>query len=147
MFAQALATLSSALRSTGERDEGHRMMEQALVTLEAQQAWPALAEALCRKSFFFIVGGRPQEGIALARQALALAEQHDLVSVALQTRYGLIGHTMGDRFDAGLEQAAEAVALARERGDRPWERGVASLQVAALVMIGSWDEATALADT
>jgi tetratricopeptide (TPR) repeat protein len=147
VFAQALATLSSALRSTGERDEGDRMMEQALVTLEAQQAWPALAEALCRKSFFFIVGGRPQEGIALARQALALAEQHDLVSVALRARYGLIGHTMeGDRFDAGLEQAAEAVALARERGDRPWERGVATLQVAALVMIGRWDEATALAD-
>ena len=146
IVAHALATLSSALRVTGQAEEGDRLLEQALVTLEAEQSWAPLAEALCRKSFWLFVEERPQEGMALARQALVIAEAHDLASVALRARYSLVGQTLGDnRFEEGIDQAAEAVALARERGDRPWERAFIGLQVGGLVVLGRWDEATALA--
>lgn len=121
-------------------------MEQALVTLEAEQSWAPLAEALCRKGFWLFVEQRPQEATALARQALALAEAHDLASVALRARYSLVGQMLANnRFQEGIEQAAEAVALARERGDRPWESAFIGLQVGGLVVLGRWDEATTLA--
>jgi hypothetical protein len=46
-----------------------------------------------------------------------------------------------------VEEVQKGLVLARERGDRPWERGLLSQLIAPLVAMGRWEEAVAAGAT
>ncbi|MEA2423751.1 MAG: hypothetical protein QOH13_161 [Thermoleophilaceae bacterium] len=140
--AQALVLLAAAQMNTGVGDEAGLLFEEGLTTLETQQAWAPLAEALVGRAAFLTYRQRLQEGYGILRHALALAEEHDLPAVALRARFNLAGVALeADRFEAAIAEVNEGLALAHERGDRSWEYGLASQLLTPLVALGRWDEA------
>jgi class 3 adenylate cyclase/tetratricopeptide (TPR) repeat protein len=144
--AQALAAMCGVLTFAGAAGEAGPLFEEALTTLEVQQAWPALATALVDRAVFLVYSHRRQEGEGVLRQALELAEQHDLPAVALRVRFNLSALWLeGDRLTDAAEEVNEALRLARERGDRIWERALLSQLITPLVALGRWDEASTVA--
>jgi class 3 adenylate cyclase/tetratricopeptide (TPR) repeat protein len=145
--AEGLVALAAAMMAVGRRaEEAGPLVEEGLATLEAQQAWAPLAEALVARAAFLMVSHRLQEGVAVLRHALTLAEQHDLPEVALRARFNLAGVALSsDRFEEAVDEVNEALALARERGDRSWEIGLVSQVLSALAILGRWDECAAAA--
>jgi tetratricopeptide (TPR) repeat protein len=146
VHAQALAELGGVLTFAGVPEEAGALFDEALTTLEVEQAWPALAGALVDRAVYLVYRHRLQEGIGVLRQALVLAEQHDLPPVALRARFNLAAVSLeGDRLEETVEVVNEGLQRARERGDRIWERALLSQLVTPLVGLGRWDEAAAAA--
>jgi hypothetical protein len=107
-----------------------------------------LADALTARAAYLITRRRLQEGIGVLRHALSLADEHDLPRVALRARFNLAAVALeADRFEEAIDEAHRGLAVARERGDRAWERGMLSQIMAPLVAMGRWDEATAAGGT
>jgi tetratricopeptide (TPR) repeat protein len=145
--AQALAALAAAMMHIGDTpDNAGPLFEQALAPLEAEQAWPALADALVARGAYLLVARRLQEGIAVLRHALTLADKWDLPETALRARFNLAGVALSaDELEGALDEVNEGLALARERGDRAWEVGLVSQALSALSVLGRWDECMASA--
>jgi tetratricopeptide (TPR) repeat protein len=130
------------LALSGGLSDAGPLLEEGLRTLELHEAWPALANALVNRCIYLIYGGRREEGTGVLRQALALAEEHDLPAVALRARANLVQLLIErDRFDSALDEAKRALVIARERGDRLWERQVLAQELPSLFFLGRWDEA------
>ncbi len=71
-----------------------------------------------------------------------MAEQHDLPAVALRASLNLAQVSLErDRYEDAVTQLEEALAVARERGDRLWERSLSAHLVISLCVLGRWDEA------
>jgi tetratricopeptide (TPR) repeat protein len=146
--AEGLVELATAHAQAGDVDAAGPPLEEALTTLELEQAWPALAQALVARAVYLIYRRRLQEGIGVLRHALALADEHDLPRVALRARFNLAAISIeADRFEQAVEEVHKGLVLARERGDRPWERGLLSQMIAPLVPMGRWEEAVAAGAT
>jgi class 3 adenylate cyclase/tetratricopeptide (TPR) repeat protein len=140
--AEALCDLGAVLAFTGGLDEAGPLLEEGLRVLELQEAWGALANALVNRCVYLIYGGRRQEGTGVLRQALALAEEHDLPAVALRARANLVQLLIErDRFEQAVDEVRRALVIARERGDRLWERQLLAQQMPAFFFLGRWDEA------
>jgi class 3 adenylate cyclase/tetratricopeptide (TPR) repeat protein len=145
--AEGLAELASTQVLAGVMDDGGSLIEEALLILEDEQAWPALSSALITRAVYLVLSHRPEEGYAVLHHALAMAERHDLPQVALRARFNLAGIWIEhSRLGEALEELREGLLLARERGDRMWELQLYGQQVAPLVVLGRWDDAAALAD-
>jgi tetratricopeptide (TPR) repeat protein len=143
--AEALCDLGALLAFTGGLDEAGPLLEEGLRVLELEQAWAPLANALVNRCVYLIYGGRRQEGTGVLRQALALAEEHDLPAVALRARANLVQLLIErDLFEQVLDEVKGALVIARERGDRLWERQVLAQQMPAMYFLGRWDEAMSL---
>ncbi len=143
--AQALAALSAVIAFGGELDEALPLLEDALTTLEHEQAWSALADALVTRGVYLIWRGRQQEGAGVLRQALSLAEEHDAGSAALRAQINLTQLSLeSDQLERAVDQAHEVLAIARERGDRSVERKGHGLMVWPLTVLGRWDEAVSM---
>jgi hypothetical protein len=144
--AEALAELAITQIHAGVMDDGGALIEEALGVLEEEQAWPALTSALISRAVYLILSHRNEEGYGVLRHALYLAEEHDLLPVALRARFNLASISIeGGRLSEALDELYAGLQLARERGDRRWERALHGQQVAPLVILGRWEEATALA--
>jgi len=140
--AEALAELGRLLILAGEAEQAGPLIEEALTTLELEQSWAALSTALINRFIYLINIHRREEAVGILRHALGLAEQHGLSSTALRARFNLLAVSMEtDDFVRATEDAHEALALARERGDRNWERQMLSQLAPALCFLGRWDEA------
>jgi tetratricopeptide (TPR) repeat protein len=140
--AHALAALAATLLHAGKGEEAGPLFDDALTTLEAEQDWPPLVDALVARGAYLLSVHRLQEGIAVLRHALALATEHDLPGVALRARFNLAGIWIAsDRYEEAITETNEALVLARERGDRAWEYGLLSQVPAAYVVLGRWDDA------
>jgi class 3 adenylate cyclase/tetratricopeptide (TPR) repeat protein len=144
--AHALATMSVVLVLSGAADEAGPLYDEALTTLEAEQAWPELASALIDRAVYLIHRHRLQEGSGALRQAIVLAEQHDLPPVSLRARFNLGAVELeSDRLEEAVDVVQEGLRIARERGDRQSERLMLSQLVSPLVALGRWDEAMIVA--
>jgi tetratricopeptide (TPR) repeat protein len=140
--AEALAELAATLAFGGELDAALPVLEDALTTLEYEQAWGALADALVTRGIYLIWRGRLEEGRGVLRHAMTLAESNEAVDVALRARGNLAQVSLeSDRLADAVDEANESVALARERGDREFERKGRGLLVWPLETLGRWDEA------
>ncbi len=140
--AEALAELGRVYVLAGALDEAAPLLEEALNTLEENQSWPGLANALISRSVYLIFRHRREEGAGVLRQALALADEHALSTAALRARFNLAALSLEtDRLAEAVDQVHAALILARERGDRVWERQLLSQLFEPLVMLGRWDEA------
>jgi class 3 adenylate cyclase/tetratricopeptide (TPR) repeat protein len=142
--AEALAELAALSIFGGSVAEAGPPLEEALLTLELQQAWPALANALITRAVYVVNLHRYQEGEGLLRHALRLAQEQDLPTVMLRARYNLAALALErDDFEVAIEEVERGLRLARERGDRAHERRLLSQLVFPQYLLGRWDEAAA----
>jgi class 3 adenylate cyclase/tetratricopeptide (TPR) repeat protein len=143
--AQALAELSAVMAFSGELDDGLPLIEEALTSLEHEQAWAPLADALVTRGIYLMWRGRREEGAGVLRHALALADEYDATPAALRARMNLTQLSLEtDQVTRAVEQAQEVVALARERGDRALERKAFGFLTWPLAVLGRWDEAASV---
>jgi class 3 adenylate cyclase/tetratricopeptide (TPR) repeat protein len=144
--AEGLAELAATLVFSGALDEAGPLINEALTTLEEEQAWPALAHVLIGHAIHRMMEHRRQEAGGILRLALALAEEHDLPAAAVRAHYNLAAVALeGDRLAETLDEVNAGLALARERGDRAWERLLLQQSITPLVFLGRWDEAEPVA--
>jgi class 3 adenylate cyclase/tetratricopeptide (TPR) repeat protein len=144
--AEALAALARVEFFAGEPSKAGPLLEEALTTLEQNQAWSGLAAALVTRGGYLITSHRREEGAGVLARALALAEQHDLTAIALRAKFNLAAVLLeSDRFADAAREVDDGLAMARERGDRAWERQLITQKVPPLFALGRWDEAVALA--
>jgi class 3 adenylate cyclase/predicted ATPase len=144
--ADALASLAGCWLFSGRREQAGPVLEEALTTLEAMQAWRALTGALNTRAAYLIYGGRRQEGLAVLRHASHLAEDHDLPFEALRTSYNLAQCLIEEHDPAGaLAELERGRALARERGDRSWDEKMRQQSLIPMLISGRWREAMPVA--
>ncbi len=140
--AEALSELAALLAFSGELREAGPLFEEALTPMEQQEAWPSLGAALVGRAVYLVLASRRQEAVGVLRQALTLAEEHHLPVVALRARINLAQISIErDRFEEALEEVNDGLAMARERGDRHWERQFNGQLMPSLHTLGRWDEA------
>jgi class 3 adenylate cyclase len=141
--AEGLAALAIVQIHGGQLDDGGSLIEEALAVLEAQRPWASLATALITRAVYLILSHRLEEGSGVLRHALRLAEEHDLPRVALRARFNLAAISIeGARLNEAVEDVFAGLVLARERGDRGRERQLLGQQIAPLVTLGRWEEAS-----
>src|SRR5579859_2071275 len=141
--AEGLAELAALAIFGGNVDEAGPLLEEALSTLEQQQAWAPLANVLITRAVYLIFQHRAQEGEGVLRHALSIAKQYDLSSIVLRARYNLASISLErDDFAGAIEEVELALALARERGDRSHERRLLGQLLYPLYALGRWSEAT-----
>jgi class 3 adenylate cyclase/predicted ATPase len=140
--AEALAELGRIEHFAGRLERAGALLERALTTLELSQAWSGLANALVTRGAHLVGSSRRVEGASVLQGALALAEEHDFTAIALRSRFNLAAVRLEtDRFQEALDEVNKGLALARERGDRLWERAMLTQGLSSLVALGRWDEA------
>jgi class 3 adenylate cyclase len=129
-------------------DDFHRAREQAELALsiaDPRELYPVVAEAALTKAIALNYDDRVTEAGALMRLGLTVAVDHDLTEQALRGYYNLADYSMltGDPGESArlLELG---VALARERGDRAWERDLLAQTTQRQIFTGDWDDALAL---
>ena len=143
--AEALAELGVTQVFAGMIDDAGPLIEEALSVLEDEQAWAPLASVLISRAVYLIMSHRNQEGYGVLRHALSLADLHDLPNTALRARFNIAAISIEQgRLAEAVDEVAAGLALARERGDRQWERALLGQQIAPLIMLGRWTEAAAL---
>ena len=146
--AEGLAALAAVEIFEGRIVEGGRLLEEALTTLENERALSPLADALTSRGVLLTLTGRREEGIAVLRHALALADEHAVPAVALRARVNVAQISIEeDQFERAVAEVNVGVASARERGDRAHEHRLLAQQLWPLTMLGRWDEAAATATT
>ena len=140
--AEALAGLAACSIFAGQPERAGSVLEEALATLEAMRAWRALTSALITRAVYLVYGRRRQEGVAVLRHALRLAEEHDLPFEALRAHYNLAASLLEEHdFAAALDQLDRGIALARERGDHSWDERMRQQSLLPMVIQGRWQEA------
>ncbi len=142
VHAEGLAALAAVHVFEGGVDEGGRLLEEALSVLENERALPALADALTTRGVYLIMAGRREEGVAVLRHALAMAEEHAAPAVALRARVNVAQIAIEeDQLALAVDEVNAGVASARERGDRTLERRLLGQLIWPLTVLGRWDEA------
>jgi tetratricopeptide (TPR) repeat protein len=143
--AEAVCELAATMVHVGSLEEAGPLLEEALLTLELQQAWPRLANALITRAVYLIYLHRAEEGAAVLGHALRLAETYDLPGIVLRARYNLAAVALEhDRFVEAIEEVERALLLARERGDRSQERRLLGQMIFPLYALGRWDQAASI---
>ena len=146
--AEALAELGVRGASRARPTTPGPFIEEALTASEDEQAWAPLASVLISRAVYLVMSHRNQEGYGVLRHALSLAELHDLPNTALRARFNLAAISIEQgRLAEAVDEVAAGLALARERGDRQWERALLGQQIAPLIMLGRWTEAATLTNT
>ncbi len=144
--AEARTELASVQVAAGEMQDAAGLIEDALTVLEQEQVWSALIPALITRAVYLILSTRFEEGHGVLRHALLLAEEHDLPQSALRARYNLAAVAMASAQGArALEEVAAGLKLARERGDRFFERLLLGQEMAPMLWLGRWDEVVEVA--
>jgi tetratricopeptide (TPR) repeat protein len=144
----AVATVSAQLARLlffkGRPEEAMPHVERALELGERLRLAEVVVQALNNKAL--LLRHRPNESLGLMRQALVLAEESADDRGALRACMNL-GYllSLSGRNAEAQEVTARGIALARRRGDRVWERSLASNLVAEFVRSGRWDDAERLA--
>ncbi len=143
--ARALFSLGMNLMFDGKPDEAGPLIEKALAAVEAAQQWPELADGLTTRGAYLVNTRRPQEGLGVLRQALSIAEEHDLPGLSLRARYNIAGLYVADhRLTDTLAEISAGLALAQERGDRSWDTALKSQALAPNLWLGRWSEVMSL---
>jgi class 3 adenylate cyclase/tetratricopeptide (TPR) repeat protein len=146
--AEALAELGRVMLLSGDVARAGAVLEEALSTLERQQNWPGLATALITRAMYLVYSHRREEGFAVLHHALTLAERHGRPRIALRARYNLAAISIeNDQFTEAVEELREGLNLARERGDRAFERQLFGQMMAPLTVLGRWDEAASIGES
>ena len=147
-----LALLAARLATSevlaGKLESARGRIELALAVAESLALPEVLSEALNTKSIVLSMSGRWVEASGVMRLALEVALENDLGGASLRAYFNL-AHilTERERHEEAARLLREALALARRRGDRFWERPLVAQLAHPLYAQGDWDEVVAhLAD-
>jgi tetratricopeptide (TPR) repeat protein len=144
--AEVLTEFAASLMFGGALDEAGPPLEEALTTLELEQAWAPLANALVTRAVYLIFRHRLEEANSVMSHALELAHEHDLPATVLRAGFNLSAIALNsDRLTDAVDEVERTLAFARARGDRASERSLLGQMLAPLVALGRWDEASATA--
>jgi predicted ATPase/class 3 adenylate cyclase len=144
-LAGLVASISIAHWFAGHLDRAAEHADRALDLAETIASPLALTRSLTAKSNIAWSQGHPNEGIALQRQALAVALEHDLADYAGRCYASLSDIAFRtDRYEEAFGYLEEALALARRIGERTGEWSTLAEMTYPLYMTGRWDEAQAL---
>ena len=123
----------------GEHAASLEHVEVALETGEALRLPEVVSQALTTKGVRRCAGRTRAWPI---QQALKLALDHDLASAALRAYWNLqVVLESCDRYDLSAQIGRDGLALARRRGDRPWEERFYGGLIESLYVTGEWREA------
>jgi predicted ATPase len=144
--AAAVQHLARLQGFAGRHELALEASEAALRIVEPLQAWDTIAEALITRAASQATIGRREEARALFAGGLEIAAAHDLPASAIRAHHNLawLG-LVQDRYDDALRHSEQELALARSRGDKPWEIRAIAGRCEALANLGRWDEALELA--
>ncbi len=121
--------------------------ELALEIADPRGLNSVLAEALQTKAIALLYHRRFTEGAAVTELALDLALENDVTEQALRGYFNLGElRIIAGQPEAGAELMERGLALARERGNRAWERDLLANRVGLHTLAGEWDEALALSE-
>ncbi|HEU5213853.1 MAG TPA: hypothetical protein VFU10_13865, partial [Gaiellaceae bacterium] len=130
----------------GERQRGLEHVELALDVAEQYRDLGLLSQALNTKSLL-ISPSRLHERHALLREALRIAEEHDLGEQQLRAINNLlVVLEASDRPAEGSELLQQGLAIARARGHRAYLTWFGSAVAGERIDTGDWDGAFALAE-
>jgi class 3 adenylate cyclase/tetratricopeptide (TPR) repeat protein len=122
------------------RDES----ELALSIADSRGLSPVIAEAAMSKGIALYYVHRLAEAGAMMALALAVSLDADLPEQALRAYYNMADFRCATgRLDEAVELIQRGLALARERGNRAWERDLLAQMVQLQIFTGAWDEALA----
>jgi class 3 adenylate cyclase/tetratricopeptide (TPR) repeat protein len=143
---RAIATVSAQLGRfvffEGRPDEALIHVDRAIGLGERHHLFPVVVDALNTKGL--ALRGRPNESLGLMRQALLLAEEQAIPGGILRASMNLSYLlSMGGRESEADVVIERGLAFARLRGDRIWERSLATNLVSGYYRSGRWDEAIA----
>ncbi len=131
-------------------DDFHRAREQAELALsiaDPRDLHPVIAEAALTKAVALYYDDRLTEAGALMQLGLQVALDADLSEQALRGYYNLADFRLlnGEPGESAalLERG---LALARERGDRSWERDILAQLTQTQICRGDWDAALSLGE-
>jgi class 3 adenylate cyclase/tetratricopeptide (TPR) repeat protein len=140
--AKAQATLAQWLTLLGRPEGTEAMFAEAFTVLERHRALPAMAEAMGRRAVHLQVLGRYEESEALLEHARKLGEEQDVPASTLRSIFQLAAIRIGlDAHAEALPQMQHGLSMARERGDRLWERSMLSGVVQCSIFLGEWEQA------
>jgi class 3 adenylate cyclase/tetratricopeptide (TPR) repeat protein len=138
------AELARITYFAGDHDRALEYAEAALTVAERERLAAVLSGALNTKSLC-LLGTHSEEALALVRHSLAVALEHELAYEALRAYNNLIVTLEWlDRHDDVTRLSAEALDLARRRGERLWLEMMAEGLASHLGLEGRWDEALAV---
>lgn len=132
---------------SGDYDRAYAEAEAALAIADPAGMHAVVANAQTTKAHTLYDKGRLTEAAALCSLALQIGLERDLSEQALRAYNNLAYYRIqGGRSSMALELLDSGIELARERGDRRWERDLLSQRIAVRAYRGEWDEALAEAE-
>jgi class 3 adenylate cyclase/predicted ATPase len=128
----------------GDYKRAYAEAEEALIIADPGRMLAVVANAQLTKAQTLFDQGRLIEAVALGELALQLGLDGDLATHALRAYNNLAYYQVqaGEPAKAA-ELINDGLRLARERGDRAWERDLTSQLVSVRVYRGEWDQALA----
>ena len=141
-----VSVLAGGYIFTGDLERARERAELSLEIGESLRAPEVLARGLNNKGMLAQFRGRREEALALWKQALSIARDHDLTDQALGSLINLSDSSFrDDRYDDALGYLDEGLELARRRGSRPHEWMILAETTYPLYRLGRWLEALAVA--
>lgn len=147
VLAELAARRASIAFLTGDNDRAIEEAEVALSIADPRDLKPLLAEAAMTKACALLYQHRQTEADAMMTLGLKLALDADLTEAALRGYFNVAEFRLvsGDP-TVGSKHLEQGLALARERGNRVWERDLLAQRAGTHAFCGEWDEALALVD-
>jgi class 3 adenylate cyclase/tetratricopeptide (TPR) repeat protein len=128
----------------GDADGTLSEVEVALGIADPRDLKPLVADALITKAIALGATGRRTEALALLTVALEEALTADVTETALRAYFNLASMAAGTGRTAEARSFLErGIALARERGNRSWERDLLGQEAEIQTQMGDWDDALA----
>jgi len=147
VLAELAARRARVALLAGDYDRAYKESEAALAIADPAGMRAVVANAQATKAQTLFDQCRLTEAVALCTLALEIGLEAELADQALRAYNNLAYY----RLQGGLpEQAVElldaGIELARERGDRLWERDLISQRISVRAYAGEWDLALAEGD-
>ena len=144
VLAELTARRARTLFLTGDLGAAFDEADQALAIADRRQLAPVVADALLTKAVALYYRRRRIEAGALMELGLRVAVDADVTEPALRAYFNLAELAASDgRSHDARTHLSRGLALARQRGNRGWERDLIAQSVLIETIIGDWDAAMA----
>jgi tetratricopeptide (TPR) repeat protein len=128
----------------GDFRKAREQSELALSIADPRRISPVVAEAAMNKGIALYYENRLMEAEAMMSLSLEVATDTDLPEAALRAHYNLAEFNVSQgNVDEASSLLDQGLALARERGNRSWERDLLAQRAQVDLVRGEWDRAIA----
>jgi len=142
VLAELAARRAHVALLAGDYERAYLEAETALRIADPAEVLPVLSSAQMTKAQTLFDQGRLIEAMALCSLALEIGLEADLSEQALRAYHNLAYYrTVAGQPLRAIELTEAGLKLARERGDRPWERDLIAQRISIRAYRGEWDPA------